>query len=49
MNREQRVGLVVLAIALVTIVAMLWPVAHLTFGVEEAEVLGEVQERSSES
>lgn len=45
MNREQRVGLLVMAIALVTIVAMLWPVANLTFDANEAEVLGEVQER----
>jgi hypothetical protein len=44
-NREQRVGLLVLAIALVTIVVMLWPVAHLAFDANEAEVLSEVQER----
>ena len=45
MNREQRIGLLVMAVALVTIVAMLWPVANLTFGSDETEVLGEVQER----
>jgi hypothetical protein len=45
MNREQRVGLLILVIALVTIVAMLWPVAHLTFDANEAEVLGEARER----
>jgi hypothetical protein len=44
-NREQRVGLLVLLVALVTIVAMIWPVAHLTFEANGAEVLGEVQER----
>ena len=44
-TREQRIGLLVLAIALVTIVAMLWPVAHLAFDASSAEVLSEVQER----
>ena len=45
MNREQRIGLLVLTIALVTIAAMLWPLAHLASDADEAEVLGEAQER----